>query len=1164
MSLKFWLGSIRSDKNRKLLLEIISKAKANPNKQYLIIVPEQFVFSTQRELVYLSDNHGILNIDVLSFMRFAHRISDEVGADGSVVTILDEMGKTLILQHLANENKDKLTIFGDNIDKLGYITKIKSLISELMQYGVKPDKVDEMIANAAGQGKGILESKLKDINSLYRAFLEYIKDKFTTTEETLDHVASIIPASKTVAGSEIVFEGFTGFTPVQIKLIGTLMEYADCIHVSLMMEESDADNADKETELFHLTKQTMAVLGRLADDRRVVSCDDYKAWEDKSANESISKPELSIFVGQNPEEEIKMTADRIRKLIATGDYRYKDIAIVTGDLEGYRSVCEQIFGMMNIPYFVDRTQPLLLNPFVEYIRAIISIYAENYSYEAMFRFLKSGILSYDVSDINALENYCLALGIKGRKKWHTPFTRTTRYADLAEVDRVEKLRQEIVTGLDRFSANLLGYEYDASSDNNQLINAATKSTVRNFAVALYKMIVADGIEDRLQKVASDYKRDGSFTLAEEYKQVYRRIMDILDELVALIPDEKVDIRSFGNLLNAGLDSLHIGVIPKSTDYIQIGDLTRSRVGDVKALFVVGANDGIIPHAAPAGGIINEADRQFLVNADENLVLAPGAREDAYTQRLYLYMAFNKPSKRLFLSYANVNKAGKSQMPSYIVKQYRKDNSDISVESAGTDVRQNLLGEKIAFSEFVSLLNRVVNEGADEADKELAKSLLKYFLSNDKYKAKTKELVTYLLISRVSKMEGTIGKAVASALYGKTIYGSVTNLETYANCAYQYFLRYGLGLKERELYSFEASDLGSLFHDSLLGFTSLMEAEGVDWLSISDEDMTRLMDKAVDDEISKEKLDALYSSARTYYMVNRVKRIMRRTANVLTGQLRKGSFVPKYFEVDFDKISSIDNLKIKLSDDEMMRLYGRVDRIDTCEREDGIYVKIIDYKSSNKKMDLAAVYEGRQLQLLVYLDAAISHEKSLGKKEVIPAGILYYHIDDPMVKAVGSESDDDIRSSILKKLKVCGLINSDNNGSIVELIDNELNYNPTVVNVRRLVKGGLAKSNELITGDDFDTLSKYVNMKIRQMGRKILDGDISIPVPDGDNRFTGPNCTYCEYSSVCVNREGILAGDDESDAAATEDGNSEDSFGGNSDVKVPSKDEVLELMRSKIE
>jgi len=500
MSLKFWLGGARSDKSIKMLEYVVEEAKKHPNMQYLVVAPDQFGLSAQRQLVMLSDNKGILNIDVLSFMRLAHRISDEVGYAKAGVTVLDDMGKSLLLQLLAEEHKKELSVFADNIDKLGYISKIKSIISEFMQYGIKPDKVEEMITLSEQRGKGILAGKLRDVGLLYREFISYIADKYTTTEETLDMVASLIHNSDTIKNSVIIFDGFTGFTPVQLKLISTLMDYSKGIHVSLLLDK-------KQEDIFDMSMRTINQLEKMAVAKNINICDAYWSTND------IPEPELLMFSGQNPESELRIVADNINDLISQEGYRYRDIAIITGDIEGYRSITERVFDRAGIPFFIDKTEPILLNPFIEYIRSLLDVFSDNYSYNSMFRFLKSGFTSVSSEDIDLLENYCLATGIKGKKQWHSRFIKPSKLVKGEEILHMEELREEIIAGTDKFLEDI----WDEEGEN---VTAGKKATVREMSVALYNRIVDADIENKLKTMSDEFAKEGNTVLSEEYKQIY--------------------------------------------------------------------------------------------------------------------------------------------------------------------------------------------------------------------------------------------------------------------------------------------------------------------------------------------------------------------------------------------------------------------------------------------------------------------------------------------------------------------------------------------------------------------------------------------------------------------------------------------------------------------
>ncbi len=594
MALKFWLGGEGSDKSRRLIKYILDEADKNPQRQYLYVVPEQFGLATQRALVTGSKNRGILNIDVLSFTRLAHRISDEVGSYETNVTTLDEMGKSLIIGMLATKHRKELSVFAENIDKLGYVDKIKSVISEFMQYGITVEKSYELAVSARSEGRGLLAGKLNDIAFLYEQFREYIKNRYTTVEETLDIVSSLVPHSSTVKNSVIVFDGFTGFTPVQNKLIGVLMDHAIDIHVALLMEdciqENNTDDRIKEHELFYLSQKTMNQLGRMADERQIIIADPYKA--DKTAIHNIrnsnaeivytdnntraklnNTAEQHLFVGQNPSEEIRMLCNRIRELVRKRGYRYKDIGILAGDIEGYRHLMEREFDKHGIPFFIDRTEPVLLNPFIEYIRSFIGIFCDNYSIRSVFRFLKSGLCDLTDDEVYALENYCLATNTKGYRKWHERFDDHTQSAGADELLEINATREKLIERTDRFAVLLL-HDKDAEEQNTEeqkdaeaagRVNAASKFTVKEFCVAIYRIFESERIEEKLKAAAERFGEEGNRKYAAEYGRIYVKVCDILDELCALIPDEKMDIRGFSKLLDAGLDTIRIGILPAGLD-----------------------------------------------------------------------------------------------------------------------------------------------------------------------------------------------------------------------------------------------------------------------------------------------------------------------------------------------------------------------------------------------------------------------------------------------------------------------------------------------------------------------------------------------------------------------------------------------------------------------
>ena len=364
---------------------------------------------------------------------------------------------------------------------------------------------------------------------------------------------------------------------------------------------------------------------------------------------------------------------------------------------------------------------------------------------------------------------------------------------------------------------------------------------------------------------------------------------------------------------------------------------------------------------------------------------------------------------------------------------------------------------------------------------------------------------------------SLGRDIAHALYGSILTCSVSRLEQYASCAYSYFLQYGLSLKEREQFAFEAVDMGNLFHSVLEQFARLLEDRGIDWFSFSQDQGEALIEEAVDAQAALYGDNILFSNARYLYVITRIKRILKRTVFTLQNQLKKGKFLPEHFEVSFSRLTDVESVNISLSETEKMRLQGRIDRIDTCREEDTVYVKVIDYKSGNKKLDIAAVYYGLQLQLIVYMNAAVemTGKKETGKKAV-PAAMLYYHVSDPLIRAEDDRmNEEDINEKIRESLRMNGIVNG--REDIIKRLDETFGDRSEVIPVERKKDGSLSSRSGTLSDDELQVLSKYVTKKIKTLGSQILQGEIG-KEPYAYGTETG--CDYCAYRSVCGFNERI--------------------------------------------
>ena len=1112
MSLRFYFGPSGSGKSHRIYEEIMQRAAQEPGRNFLIIVPDQFTMQTQKDLVMRSDRGGILNIDVLSFGRLSHRILEEVGT--KEMPVLDDTGKSLVLQKIAADLKEQLPAMGSLLHKQGYIHEVKSAISEFMQYGISTQDMDKLIASA--EKRGALAMKLRDLKTLYRGFQDYIRDHFITTEETLDVLRRSLVKSKILPDSVVVFDGFTGFTPIQNRLIQELMRVCEETIVAVTIgEEEDPYQMDGEQKLFHLSKKTVADLVKLAAEAEVTRGEDvfvkggpnrfteapalcyleqnlfryqYEPYTEKQC-------EIRMFEALSPREEVHQTALYIRKLIREEGLTYRDIAVVIGDLEGYASYVETEFGQLEIPCFLDRTRGIVLNPMIEYIKSVLQLYIRDFSYDTVFHFLRSGMADISREEIDELENYVIRTGARGYRTYSRLFTRKTEEMQQGSGQEDTERAEETMERLNRIRQQF--------ADTVEILHMAPRAKAGEYVDHLYDFLEQNQVQQKLLNYQQRFEQEGDLAKAREYAQIYRLVMDLLDQIYELLGEEEISLQEFADILEAGFGEITVGTIPQNVDRIVVGDMERTRLKQVKVLFFLGVNDGNIPKNASKGGIISDMDREFLIESGTEM--APSPRQQMYIQRLYLYLNMTKPSQRLYLSYAKVNSDGKGIRPSYLIDTVRKLFPQLAVEYPQNRSRiEQIEGRQ----EGARYLAEELREYADGTLREEERQ--DFYLMYRAYEAdpEGRDRLTAAAFRRYK--ESGLSRIVARALYGRQLENSVSRLETYAACACRHFLQYGLSLQEREEFGFEVSDMGNVYHAVLENFAGKLAESGRTWWDFDENFATQAIKEAVEGYAATYGETVLYSSARNEYAITRMSRILTRTVLTLQQHLKQGSFQPDDYELSFRFAEDLDSIHVDLSEEEKMHLQGRIDRIDVSEDAEHVYVKVIDYKSGNKKFDLAALYYGLQLQLVVYMNAAMELEsRKHPDKEIVPAALLYYHIDDPTIETPVELTQEQINEEILTKLRMNGVVNSD--PAVVERLDRFLQDKSKVIPVEKKKDGSFSARSGILSREELHVVSAYVDTKIRQIGREILDGKIAAnPYEKGNEEA----CTYCAYKKVC--------------------------------------------------
>ncbi len=1139
--LRFCFGASGAGKSTGLYREIIERSNKEPDTDFLIIVPDQFTMQTQKDVVKQHPDRAIMNIDVLSFGRLSHRVFEETG-HGSF-SVLDDVGKSLVLRHVSDMLGDKLPVIGRNMHKSGYLDEVKSTISEFMMYGID-DKALSVLEEKSLR-KGALNAKLKDLRLLYKSFLEYIDGRFITAEETLDILCKALPESALIRDSVIVFDGFTGFTPIQYRVIKELLSLCREVVFSVTISPDEDPYADdyKEQELFMLSKKTVRDLERLefeVQKEKGSNIPDFETYRKLRHSEAADifyrdepvarlkdnaplaflekalfryNPEKfagdnnSIFLYQTttPSEEIRQTMIKIADLVRDEGYAYRDIALVCGSLDTYGDIITRQAQKFGIPVYVDTNVSLMLNPFIEYITSALNIVISGYRYEDVFHYMRSGMTGFDAGDTDLLENYVRALGIKGRKQWEDRFLRRMPRKFKSRKQDLEQKDQMLLEKLDLMREKI-------SSDLKPLFDAKG-GTVKEITDALISVVEAGNLKEKLEEYRNTFEENGDLKKAKEYDQIYTRVMLLLEQMNALIGDEKLDMAEYKDVLSAGFGEISVGTIPQDVDRIIVGDIERTRLKEVRILFFVGVNDGNIPSNAGSGGILSDIDRQFLQDLGTDIEFAPSPRQQMYIQRLYLYMNLTKPTDKLFLSFSELGNDGKSLRQAYLIPKLRQMFENLEIERP---MENGFEAQMVSIDDGMDAYSELVREYASgrlSSLQEREMFTLRKVLSENKDNKLVEKLTEAAFIHYESV---PIAKAVALALYGATLENSVSRLEKYASCAYAHFLQYGLTLNDRQEYSFEASDLGNVYHQVLEKYTGEIITKGIDWRELSKEKSDEILNRALTECVDAYGDTILRSSAKNQHMIERIRKILTRTVDTLKYQITSSLFNPAYVEMSFQEAGSLDEINVALSEDEKknitekMKLKGKIDRVDLCNEGDQIYVKVMDFKSSEHKFNLAYLYYGLQLQLVMYMNVAVASEKKKHPgKEVIPAAILYYHVEDPMIEGKADTVTDDINKEIISELKMTGLVND--NTDIIRKLDTGFATKSDIIPVELKKDGTPSARSQTASSDEYEAISGFVNKKVKEFGRNILNGDISVN-PYGDAKMQ--SCTYCDYKHIC--------------------------------------------------
>ena len=1113
MAIRYIFGRAGRGKSYFTLEEIKARLQEKGENKLFLLVPEQFTLQAERDLIGKQELKGIMRAEVLSFTRLAHHVFSEVG--GLTRVPINELGKNMILRKIADESSKELSIYKSIAKQDGFITKLNELICEMKQHDITP--IELTIEFNEIEEDTILKRKLNDIILLYQKFNNYLKGRYIDNEDNINLLIENIDRVEFLEGAEIWIDGFQTFTPQIFRVIEKLADKVKNITITFTME---LNTNEKDKDLFHINQKTYlkikSIAQKLGLEEEVINLDTTKREVlpkvkeiEHIERELYSYPynqytdeiiNLEIFSGSNLYSEMENMAAQIIHLVRNRGYRWNDIAIVSGGLDQYSMILKRVFEEYSIPYFMDEKRSIMNNPMIELILSSIEVLAKGYQYEDVFRFLKTGFSDFTKDEVEELENYVLQYGIKGRA-YFEPFTRGFEKKNSSNEDKtdgVKKIDEEKKAKYNDLRERFISpfAKFEKKIYRKKRVGEITKS--------LFEFIKDLNIEAKLDQWIEELREQKNFEYVNENTQIWNKIMEILDQLTEILAEESTTLKEYGRILEAGFLACEVGVIPSTIDQVLVGSIERSKSHDIKALFVIGVNDGVLPFSKEDGGILLDHERESLDK--KGLSIGTTLKNSLLEEQFMIYSAFSKPKEYLWISYALADQEGKAMRPSILIDRFKKIFKKLNIKSdvvPTLDRQLHLVATPI--STFKYMTENIRQNVDDKPIEDIWWDVYSWYVNEPRWEERRNLMVKGLFHQNQISY---IGEQKARSLYDNPVKSSVSRLERFANCPFSHFVNYGLRPKERKEYQLSNPDIGRLFHDSMEQFTKEMVEEQIQWKDLTKEQSDDLVEKVIDEMVPEFEHGVMLSTHRYKYLVTRLKRISKRAMWTLTEHVKKGEFIPMGHEIIFGLDGDIPPIIIELEDGEKIYLEGRIDRVDILNDEDGNYVKIIDYKSGSKDFSLSDVYYGFQIQLMVYLDAILSGEGKKQKIEVHPGGIFYFKIDDPMVKTT-EKAVEEVEKEINKRLKMKGLVLKDVN--IIKKIDEDIGRSSNIIPAGLTKDGEISKTSSALPEEDFKALLKHVRGLVKEIGEEMLKGNVKIePFKKGGDT----SCKYCEYISIC--------------------------------------------------
>ena len=1060
------------------MIKKISQA-IDMGKNICIIVPDQYSFEFDKKLYRSIGAKRYNEVTVLSFSRLSQDIFIKYGGKtGEYANDLTKVSLMYIAIKYIQDN-EKFNFYQKQAGSAHFINSALQIVKELKWSNITPE--DLMLKTSFL--KDNIYDKVNDISILYSTYYKVLEQNgYKDSLNDITEAAKLASLNGYFKNTTVFVDEFQSFSGDEIEMIETIISTADELNVSLTMDEIPK----LKSSLFAISNDTYFDLVQISNkyNFKVQNEIQEKAYRFSSSDieflsKNIFRPirgtsdyyeNIKICEASDMYLEIDFVCTEIRRLIKDNNYKFNEIAIISRQLSDYSNILESAFVRYEIPYFLDANKPVMHKSITLLVMSIFEITTQEFpSTESVLKYAKTGLVGISFSKLLALENYCYKWNIDA-ELWTEDFIKIDKNTD----DYINDIRKKIINPLSRFK------------------DATKNATGKVICKELYKLFEAINLDKNISGIAASVNDDEveALEVARELKQLWNVLIQILEAMYNSLGDTIIPLKDFGQLLRIMLSESTFANPPQTLDCITVSSAERARLASPKVVFVIGVNEGFYPFAVKSQGLFTDKDKTIL--EEVGLKLSINTKHKLNEERFITYSTLSSPSEKLFITYPLSDSTGKSRFPSFIIEQITKMfKGPKIIRISDLPTTYFCTTEKAAYYNYVQSYNR---------NNEYSASLRSYLQNNEHYAGK----IAYLDKINENSTYEIKDKKITKQLFGEKLVVSASRFEEFNKCHFLYFCKKGLNLYPPQKIEFNAMEQGDVIHKCMYYILSAYDKD--EFVTQTESDL-RLKIKKIIDEYYESKLGGDFGkTSRFKALYNKLVDIIIEVLVHLQNEFSQSDFIPTDFELEISDNDDVKPMKLVSKTGMEISFIGTIDRVDTYNKDNKLYVRVVDYKSGDKTFKLEDVYYGINMQMLLYLFTLTQGESKY--TNYVPAGVLYMPSKELEPELDRQSSEEDLKIIKDKNFKMNGILLDDE--SVIKAMEKEVNgiYVPV-----KKSKDGFTKTSSLITSKQIDNLRKYANDLLIEMGDKLNNGDIdAFPLSNGK---TSP-CDYCDYWSICGN------------------------------------------------